>query len=256
MKFHQPKVLANDKKHLETIIKLVHNLRSSDSKHIALIFCKDIETSIKLYEELKKKYSVEYGKSMQLYTGVGDEEAVIKSAATPGMITVTTSALGRNTDILYPRVHGMTEIQTFPDSIRGTGQKSGRTGRQGSPGDVYHIYSQNDLKDKTLEQIMSEIDAKSAKDRMFNENLYDVIGYLLSIIDRIPPEHFQLSKNEFFRKIWAPFTEEIEYKFRKAKLNDDYSQQEFIEKSLFEFNQRLKDVLYPHINIYVCSNMI
>jgi hypothetical protein len=190
---------------------------------------------------------------MQLFTGVGDEEGVIKSAATPGMITITTSTLGRNTDILYPRVKGMSVVQTSPDSIRGTGQKGGRTGRQGSPGDVHFAFNQQEMGDMTLEQMNAAIDLKATQERAFNEDLYNVLGYFLALVDSLPQEHIHMPKSEFYRKVWATFTDEIELSYRESRLNDNYSQESFVEETTNIFSLRLREVLYAHVEIMISA---
>ena len=160
--------------------------------------------------------------------GVGDEEQVVNNARRPGMNTVTTSALGRNIDILYPRILGMTVIQAYMDSVRGAGQKGGRTGREGSTGHVYFYLNKNDLAGRSLDEIAKQIEANYAEEREFNEGLYDVIGYLLSVIDSA--EFTNDNKTEFFKQDWATFTETIEVGYRESKLNNTYTQDNSCER--------------------------
>jgi hypothetical protein len=251
VKYFKPIILKNKTLHLAAIIKAADKLRKQKKCNIGLIFCKDIENAQHLFNELQSRQSATQQDLTQLFTGVGNEEQVIRRAAIPGMITITTSALGRNTNILYLRSLGMTVIQTYPDAKRGVGQKSGRTGRQGSDGAVLFYLNEEDLHGKTIEAITAEIDLQSAHERFFNENIYQIIGYLLAAIDRLPARHFPAGKTEFFRNDWARFTTELEIQYREAKLNNTYDQALFVSDKLREFNRLLQSKLQSDVRITI-----
>jgi hypothetical protein len=133
---NQPMISSDETRQFEHIIRLLQLQKSSDTHKVpTLVIFKDIPTATRFYENLKNKNPA---RVMQMFTGLGNEKQTIIDAAKPGMITITTPALGRNTDIHYDKSVGMNVIQTFVASAREDRQKAGRTGRQGSKGNVYY----------------------------------------------------------------------------------------------------------------------
>jgi hypothetical protein len=241
VKIHKPQLFADEATQFAAIVKQSLTLRASNKNHISLIFCKDIPTAIRLHAQYEKKAV----KQLQLYIGIGNEEEAIVNAANPG-ITITTSVLGRNTNILYDRTVGMTVFNTYPDAVRGVGQKAGRTGREGSPGTVYNYFNKLELNNRTIEEITAELDAKAAEERKFNEDLYSVLGYLLTAIDTLASNDFcNGKKDEFLRKVWAKFTDDVELTYREAKINNNYTAELFVYETVRLFNQELANALQP-----------
>lgn len=176
-----------------------------------VVFVKDIKTAKELYKEL----SEEFKNNIQLFTGGEDQEEIIASASTKGMITVTTKALGRNTDF-----GNIDVLQTSPDSWRRTKQKKGRTGRQGKPGNDYHIYNSEDLDGKTIEEFQEEQDKSAAKDRSYNERLYNILGYFANIIKEIKPSG-EATKKSLLDK-WGRCRDSIEKKYRRLAAIEEF----------------------------------
>lgn len=220
--------------------KLISQLTENSNNNTApnIVFCKDINTAIRLFKELEKHNS--NNSPLQLYTGLGKEEDYINRASKPGMITITTSALGRNTDIHYDKIKGLRVWHTFIDSTRGSGQKSGRTGRQGSAGEVNYILNTQELGNKSIEEIREELDQVAAFERSVNEELYNVLGYLLLHIDRIPQEQFAKGKSAFLREDWSAFSTQAEAQFREREQAVVHDKEDFMLRTLASFNQMLK----------------
>ena len=163
-----------------------------------------------------------------MYTGLGNEKQTIIDAAKPGMITITTPALGRNTDIHYDKSVGMNVIETFVASAREDRQKAGRTGRQGSTGNVYYSLNQNDLGEKTIDQVRDELERKAETARQFNEELYDVLGDLQRRIGS--------ADKAFFREQWSKFSAQVESKYRTEKQDGTYNRDQFLQDVVNQFN--------------------
>lgn len=191
-----------------------------------LVFFKDINSANRFHEYLTKHHPK---LPLQLFMGLGDEEKTIRDAAKPGMITITTPALGRNTDVPYDKSVGMKVIQTFIGSAREEMQRSGRTGRQGSKGDVHYILNKQDVKGKSKSEIQAQLDAKAEKERRFNEDLYNILGALLVYVGK--------ADKPFFRVKWALFSENVETQYREERLNNSYKPEEFLQKVVNQFNQ-------------------
>jgi hypothetical protein len=60
-----------------------------------------------------------------------------------------------------------------------------------------------------------------------------------------------MPKSEFYRKVWSKFTEEMELSYRESRLNDNYSQESFVEEATHIFNLRLGEALYGHVGIMI-----
>ena len=240
VKFNTPEFFADEEAQFKALIRQLTRSNPSDNRSPSIVFCKDINTATKLFNRLKQNNGK--GFPLQLYTGLGREEQFINNAKKPGMITIT-SALGRNTDIHYNKIHGLHVWHTYVDSIRGTGQKSGRTGRQGSAGEVHYLFNSKELGSKSVAQIRAQIDANAARERSINEELYNVLGYLLRQIDAIPVEHFTQGKNAFLRESWSQFSTTIETRFQESRREAAYNKDEFVQETLADFNHMMNVAL-------------
>lgn len=230
----------NQQAQWDLLYKKLLNLQSKgkeENRSPALIFCKDIDTAKAFYAFLKQKDLSQ----LQLYTGLGDEAEVISTAAKPGMFTITTSALGRNTHISYQKKPGLHVFHTSIDTTRASLQKSGRTGRQGSEGGVHFILNHEDLGDKNIETIQEELDKVARKERLENETFFDLMGYLFNQFIGLPKEDFIKGKATFLKDIWSKFSHEAEMQFRENKEANFTS---FRDKLVEQFN----DMMSTHLN--------
>lgn len=235
VQFHKPLFLDDEATQFNELISQLTATTPSATTAPGIVFCKDIDTAIRLFKMLEQNNPKTF--PIQIYTGLGKEEDFIRKASKPGMITIATSALGRNTDIHYDKIRGLNVWHTYVDSIRGAGQKSGRTGRQGSSGEVHYLLNKQKLSGKSVEQIKTEIDRVGAIERNLNEELYDVLGYLLAQIDKTPEEHFTAGKVAFLRENWADFSAETEARFRETRRDPAYDKDVFIQSTLVAFNK-------------------
>ncbi|MCA0404037.1 MAG: hypothetical protein LCH30_09620, partial [Proteobacteria bacterium] len=215
-----------------------------------LVFFKDNTTANRFNDWLTAKgyFNDAEGKAdatrRQVYTGSTITEAeVVKNAGKKGMITITTSAIGRNTDIKYqdPRKpndstlpNTLVVIHSFIDSTRVSGQKSGRTGRQGSKGDVYYIVSEKDLpKGTKAEDLREQMDEKGRLEREENEQFYNMMGLLFNEIKALPEGYFKTSKIDFIKQNWREFAAKAEENYHNRgeveQSNDDFMQQRLVE---------------------------
>jgi hypothetical protein len=247
VKHHPPQFLDNEK---SQFAMLVEQLLKGNAGVPRLVFCKDIATARRLHEALKQACMSKKSPLLQLYTGIGKEEEYIARAANPQMITITTAALGRNTDIPYDKIKGLHVWHTSVDSTRRAGQKSGRTGRQGSPGHVHYVLNKQDLGGKPVDEVRASIEKQGEVQRAHNEALYDMLGYLLSKVKRLPPERFQEGKNkrDFLMGAWSSFSAETENKYRESLPSTAAEQQSFVEKAVRQFNKLLEEHLKPPVS--------
>jgi len=227
VKEHKADIFEDEKTQFKKIIQHLksHRLLKKQNPPV-LIFFKDIETAERFYKDLKQHYPAA---NSQFYMGFGNEEQIIREAALPNKITVTTPALGRNTDILYDKTIGMDVIQTFIGQARQERQRSGRTGRQGSKGEVYFYLNATDFKGKTKAQMQAELDEKSENERRFNEELYNLLGALLVFVDG--------ADKTFYREQWSVFSDQVEQQYRAQQQNNTYQRETFLEEVLVKFNQ-------------------
>ena len=226
VKLHPSIILKNEANQFKHIINQIKNNQGKRNAPPALVFCKDIKTAERFHEELQKQFNPQ---SIQLFTGLGNEEKVIKDAATAGMVTVTTATLGRNTDVLYDKKKGMTVYNSFYDSKRKFYQRGHRTGREGSQGDIYTFLNQEDFPGLTIEQLAAQVEAAAEREREYNEGLYNILGYLLSLVEDFP--------KEFYRKAWAAFSDRIETQYRQLKIDGNYQEDLFVAKVVEQFKQ-------------------
>ena len=171
----------------------------------------------------------------QLFTGVGDEAECIKNAARPGKITITTPALGRNTDVPYDKKIGMTVYQTFIDTTRKTEQRNGRTGRQGSPGSVHTILNMQDYPGLTIEQAVTQLEKAAQCEREFNEGFYNILGFFYQQVNLIP--RTAAEANDFYRNHWSQFSQDLEKAYWDFKQENKQSEGVFIKSATDQFNR-------------------
>ena len=220
---NKPMISSDETAQFKHIIQLLQPGKTSNTYIApALVIFKDIETATRFHAYLKDQYKT------QLYTGLGNEEQTIHDAAQSGMITITTPALGRNTDIHYDKSVGMNVIETFVASAREDRQKAGRTGRQGSVGNVYYSLNQTDLGERTIDEVRALLEEKAETERLFNEELYDILGGLL--------RHIGVANKAFFKEQWSEFSEQIESKYRAEKLDETYHRDQFLQDLVLQFN--------------------
>ncbi|MDP3562551.1 MAG: hypothetical protein Q8R83_10285 [Legionellaceae bacterium] len=185
----------------------------------------------------------------QLYTGANqDEFGVIVAAAKSGRKTITTTALGRNTNIKYDRQVGMDVIETFVGHRRGHVQSAGRTGREGSPGHVYWLLNKEELGQESIQDVQQRINAIQDKleenaenQRSYDEDLYNILGYLL----RELKSSAVTIDNEFFKTKWADFSEKLESDYYLARAKDGYNLTDFLTNVITEFNEITQAQLDP-----------
>ncbi|MCD6038978.1 MAG: secA 1 [Gammaproteobacteria bacterium] len=232
---HQPKnvrifdsiILPDEFQHFQAILKVIERAQKEKPAAPVLVFLKDIDTAKRFFKELARE------KNKQLYTGVKSsgksEEEVVWQAAQPGTVTVTTAALGRNTDILYDKKRdGLIVINGFTDTPRKSAQRDGRTDRQGSGGEVHHIFNEKDLNGRTLEQVAQQLKQEADRKSQFNDELYGVIGVFL--------ECASTQSGRFFREQWADFSARLELRYRASRLAGEYRLENFVQEAVRDFN--------------------
>ncbi|MFI4963573.1 MAG: hypothetical protein ACHP6H_06940, partial [Legionellales bacterium] len=233
---HDPVILNDEDALFEAIITRLIKAKRNPPAPPDLVFCKDINTAKRFYKKLQERMGT-LSIPSQLYTGMEKEEAeVIQKGAESGMITVATSALGRNTDLPYDKKVGLNVWHTFVDATRLTGQKSGRTGRQGSKGDVHFYFTKQELQGKEAEALGQAIDEQAAAERKNNEDLFDVLGYLFRRVDTIPSDHFKPSVSTFIKEQWSDFSKKTEQRYKNAKSTGGYDRTLFITETVTAFN--------------------
>jgi hypothetical protein len=220
---HPLEVYKDEATHFKRLLQCIEASQARCQAPI-LVFLKDIDTVQRFFEKLKW---IPF--KSQSYTGLECEADIIQQAAKPQCVTITTQALGRNTDILYDKMEGMVVIQGFTDTPRKSAQRSGRTGRQGSPGENWIILNEQDLKPQRIEERAKILKLEAQRKREFNNELYGVLGFLL--------ERVGVKDRDFFIHQWADFTGDIESYYRKMKVEDTYEVDSFIEETVRNFNK-------------------
>lgn len=236
---YKPVIAANEDEQFSSIIKQLQpspftNLINwfqlgntiNTKKMPTLVFFKNIETAKRFYAILQKKYPTQ---AMQLHTGQENENQTKQNAVQLGMITITTAALGRNTDFYYGKKQRFDVIDTIVSSLREERQRAGRTGRQGAPGNVYYILNQDDLGKRSIQEVREALEKKAEMERQFNEALYDILGALLQQIGN--------ADKAFFKSRWSAFSQHVESTYRTEKLDGTYDPKEFLERIVTAFNQ-------------------
>ncbi|MDF1683053.1 MAG: hypothetical protein P1U36_00190 [Legionellaceae bacterium] len=210
MVVHKPVFSKNDSENTHKIIQV---LRKSPKKRPKLIICANIAEAQALYRQIQNdgRFPAE---NTQLFTGMPNEEQrVIDDAAKPGMITITTPALGRNKDVRYLRKIGMDVIHTSIQEDRVEIQGNGRTAREGSPGDVYFCLDTSKY-DKTKEAIKAELAETNERAREKSQWIHDLLNYLLVTCDPAPGADDVAE--DFFHKDWSVFSKDWEAHYRES----------------------------------------
>ncbi|KTC65404.1 coiled-coil protein (plasmid) [Legionella adelaidensis] len=235
-------ILSNEEEQLTCLASELKSRRINQSQEPLLIFCQDIEKAKKIFGYLSQ---CEDASPMQLFTGIEDEVTAIAQAAVPGMVTVTTAAIGRNTDIAYNKRIGMDIWHTCIESTRIDRQKSGRTGRQGSKGTISYFLNEENQKvhsQEEINQLRRKLDHAAKIEREFNEEFYAILGNLLSQVEKIPSSFFSvISKQEFIKKKWATFSNTLEQFYRELRLKNMYVREQFNQHATKTVVEMLKE---------------
>ena|GEM_PF-6642188 len=232
---HTPTFSANESLQIAGIKALLQTNQTRPK----ILFCKDIDTATRLFESIRQTHP-----TSQLFTGLGDEMAVIERAKAANMLTITTSALGRNTDIHYDYTQGMTVIHTHPDSARRMDQKSGRTGRQGSPGDVHYCFQHSDVGPNGPAGVSRSLEDQAKRERVFQEELYDVMDYLYQDVMRLEDAAFKKhSRAAFLQGAWGRFSDNMETRYQEMKRHQTWDKTRFIHAVMNDFDVLLAQEL-------------
>lgn len=170
------------KKHYNSLIKT-----DSEQTQPVLMICKDINQARDLYNKLGSPAAGQIeGKELQIITGEESEEErqrMIEKAGQPNVFTISTSLLGRGTDIDPKHDDGLFVIQAYLDTERNTRQIIGRAARNGKVGQYVAIYDENGIphrqqfgslmkmssaeREKTLKKIQKIMNQEAAVERHF-----------------------------------------------------------------------------------------
>lgn len=149
-----------------------------------IIYCEDIASVEEVYKRLAS--DPKFKDKIQKYTGIEDELEVINKAGKPGIVTISTMALGRNTDIKTDPTLGLNVTIAFAATPRKLGQMKGRTGRFGGKGEISQIYTEESS------ERLKEIIEVSRKARREGHKLYDIkftlAKYVQEILTKLPEE--------------------------------------------------------------------
>jgi hypothetical protein len=189
------------------------------------VFCQDIDTVNIYYQSLLQ--SVNYlGKKLQCFTGLGDEAQIIAVAAQNNTITIANQSLSRNTDILYDKKIGLSVYITSVDAQRVWEQKRGRTGRQGSCGEVFYLLTPTEIAELKVSQEQLDILGKEQRERQ--EQIF-IIMYFLRCKAQQLLDLEQLDKTQiasFWQHNWAEnFYTTYDCQFCVTNELDDHYQQ-------------------------------
>jgi len=237
---HEAKFLKNKKVQFEAIANKMAEVKLDNKAKPQLIFCKDINSAIKLHQLLAKTHP----DNLQIYTGGDNEATCVAKAALGGMITVCTAAIGRNTDILYDRSLGMDVTHTSVNSFNLEAQLTGRTGRQGSAGDINFYFNEQELGGKTKEKVQEEIYQNSLKDRAFNEEIYSILGNVLTQLEQ---QITQPNTIDFLNNTWAKLSIKYEKRYKELNLTEQYNREAFIDEIVTElkgYNLNQQEILH------------
>jgi hypothetical protein len=238
-----PQIFPNEPSQFLNIIAQLES--ETQAAFPCLIFFKDIDT-LKRFKTALDKYPT---LPSQIYTGLENEEEVIKKAATPGMITLSTSALGRNTDIPYNRKKGLIVYQTAIDNQRPDKQKNGRCSREGSPGLTHYYLNAKQMGDRDIDAFIqkkrAEANAKARAMREYNETIYDLLKLLFDAVKEIPDECFTEGHLAFYRIHWAEFSRKLEQRYHEQVSNNNYQANTFFDSTLTQFRIMVQKQLIP-----------
>ena len=260
IKQHDMELFHGQKAQFEAIKRKMQGVKADPEARPQLIFCKDIDSAKRLYELLKK----EHPDNLQIYTGGDDETKYVANAAKGGMITICTAAIGRNTDILYNRAIGMNVMHTSVNSYNLEAQLTGRTGRQGSGGDIEFCFNHEELGGRDPKEIQKEIYQNSLKNRAFNEELYSILGNVLVQIEQQALQRGTINSLnnteeekaakpfdtiDFLNNTWSKLSVKYEKLYKELKMSGQYDQDQFINTIVNElgaFNldrQKISDAI-------------
>ncbi len=224
----KPVILKNEAKQFDAIIQKLNLGQSIEPyRSPSLIFFKDIETAERFYTYLQGKCKNK-NQPMQCYWPPKNYELAVSNAGESGMITVTTSAFSRNTDMPYRYDVGLNVFETCASlTERDRIQRYGRTGRQGSKRKIYTLFNQEELKGKTREQIQQEIEQVADYERAYYEELYDILYEFDQLVPLLTPK--------FYKENWAEFDLKAQKLYQEVK-KENYSRAQFLEQLIPLFN--------------------
>ena len=238
-------ILKSKEMHYRHLAKELQKKRADKNTIPLVIFCENIDKAKDIYAYMTAKFGAE---NIQLNTGTHEADAekeLIKNAAKPGMCTITTTAIGRNTDIPYDKTTGLDIWFTSIDSTRLDMQKMGRTGRQGSPGEIACFLNQEDQNIKSEKEIAAlreALDAAGKKEREYHEDLYKVIGFFLAELEKMPSAAFTLiSKHDFIYRKWSGLSEQLELRYRELILKKEFDLSGFFNEATLQFTTLLQE---------------
>ena len=239
-------VLPNQKAQYNRLVKTIKAKKSSSP---TLIFCENIEKAKALHAHLAAHTDASH---LQLFTGVEDAPEVVLRAKTPGMFTITTAAIGRNTDILYDKTVGLDVWHTGIASTRLDRQKSGRTGRQGSPGKISYFLNREDQGidgPDAIVKLRERLDDAGRHEREYHETFYSMLGHFLAHVERMPSDAFTtMSKSVFLRDKWSLFSEQQEHAYQELRLKRTFSESVFVAAMKEAFVALIQEVV-PHYDL-------
>ncbi len=237
-------ILKGKAKHYQCLVDELKKKREKNTAPL-VIFCENIDKAKDIHAYMIAKLGAE---NIQLNIGTNEadaEKALIKNAATPNICTITTAAIGRNTDIPYDKRLGLDIWFTSVASTRLDRQKLGRTGRQGSPGTISYFLNEEDQNIKSKEDIMvlrETLDAAGEKERNYHESLYKIIGFFLAKLDQTPSGAFtHISKRDFIYRKWADYSDKLEQRYRELVLKQEFDQHTFFEEAKLQFITLLQE---------------
>ena len=196
-KILKTKVSALQDKHMDEILR---TLNKKDDAEPQLVICQNTESAEQLYQYLKEKLKLPK-EHLQLVSGkedIKDRENIVGDAGKNGRITVSTSLLGRGTDIETKHKKGLLVIQTYLDNERTMKQIMGRAARNGKKG-FYRlilnragIFSQYDInlskskktREKSLRAIFQNIDEEAAIERYYVREMDRILNIQLKYLHR------------------------------------------------------------------------
>lgn len=296
----KPILAKNSKQHQQKIVEhVIKRLRRNPPAPVLLI-CKDIPSANALHEliakELKKRSNIQGKYNLQLYNSSkllvdgkeqhlsevknnnnesaqndSVEDQVVSRAGNAGMITISTTMLGRGTDFkpvwkkktdpgshdhsqVLPHPTGLTVIQTYVDSERSTGQIIGRAGRQGQPGEAIMIVNAEEFsgvtqKNKVTERKLPTLiktlrnrhNEKFKQQRQYRERFSDVRNQVfeqfLTLIDTVIESDLenkaQMRKN--LLQSWEHYLNGLDKKWTDIALQKDSPQLEECVKQIAEY---------------------
>jgi preprotein translocase subunit SecA len=183
--------------HIRAIAKTIKKLKKGDDLQPILIVCKNMEDAKALHEALGKRL---HASNVRLQPILGTETIaerakwIEQEAGKPNTITISTSLLGRGTDIKTTHKRGLGVIQTYLDNSRTSRQILGRTARNGQVGygcvliEKEGVIAQHDIdlsgyresdRLRKLNEVYKKIDEEAAIERHYLQEMDAVQNILL-----------------------------------------------------------------------------